>query len=355
MGARDDNGAIKGRRLGLRRVAADVFCAAGGLHVGRWMTRRVPRILLYHRFGSDDEGRRTCADIFAQQVIFLKRHCHVMAMAELGERLRAGESLPDNTVVITVDDGYEDFYTHAFPVLSRYGLPATFYVTTGFVDRTSWLWPDTVSYMLENTPLRQWPLMMRGEERLCSPLDKRERRKLWIEICQYCLSLEEQQKHLFLADLAQRLEVNVPAEIPSDCAPVSCQQLREMSRSGIEIGAHTVTHPRLIKIPEGQLVEEIVGAKRRIEEIIGQPVLSFSYPNGGTDDYDERLKDLVEKAGYLSAAVAFPETGTWDRFEIGRSSVGPDMRAFQFLLSCRGVFSRPNRRADATPRWRYEF
>ena len=355
MGARDDNGAIKAGRPSLRRWAADVCCAAGGLQVGRWISRRVPRILLYHRFGSDDEGRRTCADVFAQQMVFVKKHCHVMAMAELGELLRAGESLPDNTVVITVDDGYEDFYTHAFPVLIKYGLPATFYVTTGFVDRRLWLWPDRVSYMLENTLLRQWPLTIRGEERLRSPQDKRERRKLWIEICQYCLSLEEQQKHLFLDDLAGRLEVNVPAEIPSDCAPVSCQQLQEMSRSGIEIGAHTATHPRLVKIPEGQLAEEIVGAKRRIEEIIGQPVLSFSYPNGDTDDYDDRLKDLVEKAGYLSAAVAYPNAGTRDRFEIGRYSVGSGMREFQLLLSWRGIFSRPSRRVDATPRWRYGF
>ena len=122
----DTKSEAKAGRSGLKRRAADAFCAVGGLRVVRWMTRRIPRILLYHRFGSDSEGRRTSADAFEQQVMFLKRHCHVMAMAELGEMLRAGNRIPDNAAVITVDDGYRDFYTQAFPVLSRHNVPATF-------------------------------------------------------------------------------------------------------------------------------------------------------------------------------------------------------------------------------------
>ncbi|MDA8364936.1 MAG: polysaccharide deacetylase family protein [Gammaproteobacteria bacterium] len=349
----DTKSEAKAGRSGLKRRAADAFCAVGGLRVVRWMTRRIPRILLYHRFGSDSEGRRTSADAFEQQVMFLKRHCHVMAMAELGEMLRAGNRIPDNAAVITVDDGYRDFYTQAFPVLSRHNVPATFYVTTGFVDRKLWLWPDKVAYVLENTGLSQWPLSIEGRERYCSSADMEGRRKLWVEICQYCLSLGEQEKNRFLADLAQRLDVRTPEEPPGDYAPVSWQQLREMSQSGIEIGAHTVTHARLVKIPEAQLADEIVGCKRRIEEMIGQPVLSFSYPNGGRYDYDIRVKRMVDSAGYQTAAVAFPEAGTADRFEVGRYSIGCDMREFQIVLSFRGAFDSWSR-ADA-PRVGFEF
>lgn len=333
----------KSDRPGLKRRAADAFFALGGLRITRWMTRRIPRILLYHRFGSDNEGRRTSADAFERHVMFLKRHCRVMAMAELGEMLRTGSRVPDNAAVITVDDGYEDFYTHAFPVLSRHGIPATFYVTSGFVDRKLWLWPDKVAYLLENTELSQWPLSIEGRERICSSLDQGERRKLWVEICQHCLSIDEQEKYDFLADLSKRLGLELPEEPPDDCTPVSWQQLREMSQCGIEIGAHTVTHARLVKIPEEQLVDEIVGAKRRIEEMIGQPVLSFAYPNGGKYDYNAWTKRMVENAGYQTATVAFPETGTADRFEVGRFSIGSDLRALQVALSWRGVFDRWNR------------
>ena len=335
----DAGSEAKAGRPRLKRRVADALIAVGGLRMARWMTRRIPRILLYHRFGSDNEGRRISADVFERQVLFLKRNCHVITMAELGEMLRTGSRVPDNAVVITVDDGYQDFYTHAFPVLSSHGIPATFYVTTGFVDRKLWLWPDKVAHMLENTGLSQWSLSIKGQECSCSSVDKGERRKLWVEICQHCLSLDEQEKNQFLANLAQRLDVRLPDAVPGSCAPVSWQQLREMSQYGIEIGAHTVTHARLVKTPEAQLVDEIVESKRRIEEETGRPVLSFAYPNGDKHDYDERVKRIVDSAGYLSAAAAFPGAGTVDRFEVGRYSVGRDMREFQIVVSFRGAFN----------------
>ena len=310
----------------------NVLARAGGLHFTKWLTRSSPRILMYHRFGPDAEGRRLSVSSFERQACLLKEGFNVVSMATLGDLLRTGQQIPANTVVITVDDGYEDFYRYAFPVLRQYELPATFYVTSGFVDRNLWLWTDVVDYIIRNTKQHRWSVHMGGRERQFDLMRVGNVRLIWIEICQYCLALEDTEKDRFLKEFARQLGVVVPPEPTDDYAATSWNQLIEMSRAGIEVAGHTVTHPRLVKVGASGQQGEIVGCKQRIEEMIDRPVYSFAYPNGEAQDYDNNVKQFVQQAGYTNATVAFPKTRTEDRFELGRYSIGSDLGEFRKIL-----------------------
>jgi peptidoglycan/xylan/chitin deacetylase (PgdA/CDA1 family) len=105
---------------------------------------------MYHRVNGGNGVDGLNVDVFREQLRMIKKDFHPMALDDL---VKAGErgTLPDNAVALTFDDGYRDFYEHAFPLLEEMGLPATLFVTTGFVSGELWLWPDQLKYVLENT------------------------------------------------------------------------------------------------------------------------------------------------------------------------------------------------------------
>ena len=81
---------------------------------------------------------------------------------------------------------------------------------------------------------------------------------------------------------------------------MSAHQLAELAESGLEIASHTLTHPRLPQLSDGELKRELVDSKRKLEDISGHEVTSFSYPYG---DYDERVRDAAQESGYKYAAT----------------------------------------------------
>lgn len=81
---------------------------------------------------------------------------------------------------------------------------------------------------------------------------------------------------------------------------MSANHLRELADLGIEIGSHSLSHPRLSRLPDQQLKSEVSDSKRRLEDIIGREIGSFSYPYG---DYNERVLAAVEDAGYRCAVT----------------------------------------------------
>jgi hypothetical protein len=100
------------------------------------------RVLIYHRF---DPARR---DALERQFAHLRRYYRPTSLAELGGMLANGVEPPRGTVVVTADDGYRDFYRVAYPLLRKYRIPATLFVSTGFVDGLCPLWVDRVTWCL---------------------------------------------------------------------------------------------------------------------------------------------------------------------------------------------------------------
>ena len=193
--------------------------------------------------------------------------------------LADGVEPPSDTVVVTVDDGYRDFYRVGYPMLRKYGIPATLFVATGFIDRRCWLWVDRVTYCLGDTP------SARGLKEELKQLDLRAR-------------------DARLAELERQTGVRVPDEIPSRYAPCSWDELREMVHGGVEIGAHTVTHPILSRITDpGRLAFEILGSKQRIEDELQRPVPHFAYPNGFWHDFGLDAVRLV-RANFTTGLAA---------------------------------------------------
>lgn len=317
----------------LKLGAVRLLGPLGGYALTRAAYKHSPRIFMYHRFSPNPAYRKLHAAAFEAQVAELRRSCRVMTLGELAAYLERGAAVPAHTAVITVDDGYRDFLEVAAPILQRHGVPATLFVTTKFVDGNFWLWPDRLEHGLATTAERELHLDGRGRWPLGT---ESERRAAWQALVDIATSVADADRRALIDEVLERLAVELPAQPPAEYAGLSWAELRELRSMGIEIGAHTLSHPVLSRIPAAELDTEIGGSKQRIEEQLNGPVVSFCYPNGMPQDISASVKAAVVRAGFKAAVAAYFDTKVLDdRLEIRRYGGGDD--AFQFRRNLYGV------------------
>ena len=309
---------------------------AGGYRLSRWLTRATPKILMYHRFS--EAPVPGCIDrcAFEGQVQYLKRHFRVVRLDTLIEALNTPEADLANMVVITVDDGYLDFYEVAYPVLKRMEVPATLFLTTQFVDGDFWLWPDQIRYILMYSVAVDSLSIPGSGKNVGVRLDDVGRDVLWERIVSFLLTLDEQEKLDWITEFARRQGLSVPRAPTDGFRAINWEQAIEMAANGIEIGAHSRTHPSLGKIADEHLDFEIQGSVDDVERQIGVRPSSFCYPNGQPADYNQQVKERVRNAGCRGAVTAFYDASvTDDLFELRRFSVSSNR--YQFVKSANGV------------------
>jgi len=323
--------------MSIKSKLVTTACHLGGFRLARFLTRSHPRVLMYHRFSADDASNRVSVELFDRQLSELKDNFIVQPLSHICDYLRAGKAVPHNSIALTIDDGYDDFYQYAFPILKKHDLPATLYVTADFVDRKLWLWPDKIAYMLKSTGAKSLiHTHPDNTSRTLSLLTSADRVSAWSVLNEHCLTIGHEERQQFLDQLAHNLAVTIGTEPEPDYAPMSWSAVRELSENGIEIGAHSRTHPVLSNLDRDRLWQEIHGSKIRIEQFISSPVTAFCYPNGRREDYNDLVKQVVIESGFSTATVAFHDKAVWqDLFEIRRYGVGRDM--FQFRQALYGV------------------
>ncbi len=321
----------------LSRIKSRLIRIAGplGLYaLARQLTLHEPRILMYHRFGELDSANRLSGETFRHQLRTLKKHFCLITLADLAEQIKSG-SVEPGQVVITVDDGYRDFCDIAFPILQEEGVPATFFVTTGFIDGQIWLWPDLLEYALEHTNRDELDLIAYGAARTASLDNEAGRRDAWDVLVKYLLDRTIENRSQELQKICDSLTVTCPDSPTSGYQAVNWDEIRVISEAGIEIGAHTVNHPRLTCLSDSELQSEIAGSKSRIEEKLGKKIRTFCYPNGAPKDYDARVAAAVEDAGFDCAVAAHFDGQSGDLYQLRRLGIGAS--PFQFEKSIYGV------------------
>lgn len=291
------------------------------------------KILMYHRFDNRPSFRKTSIQTFENQIRMLIRRFSVISLAEYTAILKQGRIPDPNSVVLTFDDGYQDFYHCAFPILQKYGLPATLFVTTDFIDGNLWMWPDMLEYTLLQSDKTHIQLSVNGVNHRFGLNSYYSRMYAWNAIADHCLTVNNQEKYAVINQVAQACDVPIPDTPSDDYKALSWNHLRHMADNNIEIGSHTVTHPVLSKVEKAeQLVYEIRESKNRIAEKLQRNVNSFAYPNGTIDDYNVLAKQAIKNAGYQCAVVSYPATLNFKHdflFELGRNAIGEDIVCFR--------------------------
>lgn len=251
---------------------------------------------------------------FDWQMALLARHFNVLPLAEAGRLLRAGR-LPARAACITFDDGYADNYTVALPILQRYGLPATFFVATGFLDGGR-MFNDTLIELVRRLPAGRCDLSALGLGAHAVATDA-DRCALISVLIGHFKYQPMEARIAAVEALARSHGVSLPNDLM-----MSTDQLRALHRSaGVTIGGHTCNHPILAQLDADQARDEIVRGKQALETTLNAPIDVFAYPNGrpGKDYRDEHVA-MVRACGFALAVSTTPAaaTASADLFQLPR-------------------------------------
>lgn len=279
------------------------------------------KILMYHNFPASERKS------YERQFEFLSRRYQFVSLDQVADALRGGAALPPNPMAITVDDGYRDFLMVAHPVLKSYGIPATVFLYTDFLDGVEWPWWDKVEYACRETTVQDAEIECgQGRQVRLSLRTIEQRQASALELCDRVKELPLLAQKGFLNTLQRVLKIQRPYAPPPSLAPLSWDDVRSLAAEGVDFGAHTKSHCILSKVQgEKALIGEIVGSRRRIAEELGKEPAHFCYPNGRMEDIGERVRTIVSQAGFLSAVTTedgFNDTET-DPFLLRRIGIDP--------------------------------
>jgi peptidoglycan/xylan/chitin deacetylase (PgdA/CDA1 family) len=314
-----------------RRERAAAFLTSPSVH---WLARLVPMrpglvVLNYHRIAPDaepplDRGLWSASpEGFAAQLSLLQRHFDVISVAELEATLAAPRG---RHVLITFDDGYRDNYEYALPALRAAGLPATFFLSTGFLDRPKLAWWDEIAWMLRAAGGAE------VEAAIVTETDAYKR-------------LPAAEGEGFLDRLAERTgSGRAPASLVADTW-MTWEMAREIRDAGMGIGGHTVDHPILARLDRAGQEAEIEGCRSRLAAEMGLEMTLFSYPVGLPDCFDATTRTLLRERGVrysFSNYGGFVAAGESDPLDLRRTNVGrrTSIALYQSLVEWPRTFAK---------------
>lgn len=225
--------------------------------------------------------------------------------------------------LVTFDDGYRDNADAALPVLRALGVPATFFLTTNFLDGVHLPWWDHVSYVVNTSRVRV--LKVARPSPLELDLAAVPRPEAVARLIRAYLD------HLETDERALRLDLEASAEVMVDEARLSrslfmtWDDARSLVSAGMSIGSHTVSHRALGRLSEVEQRAELAGSKRRLETELGCSVSALAYPYGWPGMFDATTARIAREVGYRSAFLSregINPPGAADPFSILRLGVG---------------------------------
>lgn len=295
-------------------------------------------ILMYHRVTEIEfDPWKLCVSpsYFAEHLQVLQKLGCAVRLQQLNQTLKNGKR-PHRQVVITFDDGYTDNLYNAKPLLEQYEIPATIFLTTGYMQQEREFWsdelerillqpgtlPEVLSLNISGTSY-EWKLdATANDSEKSNNLDVKhanERYSLYYSLYELLYPLPAIERSHLLDQLL--LWANKEPELRLTHRMMTMKELSSLQPGNIiEVGAHTVTHPFLATISPEQQLHEIQQNKVQLEEIFGHAIESFAYPHG---NYNSETSEIVRQAGFTCACTTNANIvgKNSDRFQLPRFAV----------------------------------
>jgi peptidoglycan/xylan/chitin deacetylase (PgdA/CDA1 family) len=254
-------------------------------------------ILIFHRVLRERDAilpSEPTASEFDALLAHLKARFTLLPLREAVDRLYAG-TLPRAALSVTFDDGYADNLAVAAPLLRKHGVPATLFVATGYLDGGI-MWNDRVIAAFRSTSSTELDLQPHGLG--VHPTESLADRRAGIDRVLRELKHRPAPERERLANVV----LEVAAVEPPKNLMLTSDAVRALQAHGVDVGAHTVTHPILARASRDEAWREICDGKRALESIVGHAVPLFAYPNGHPgDDYTPEHVQMVREAGFAAA------------------------------------------------------
>ena len=259
----------------LKETVLNLMVGLDAFSAFRFVNRAKLPILMYHRFSESQESGKTSRQTFETHLSYLTKNYKIISMTDAVRYLTDGNSLPNRSAVLTIDDGYRDFYDVAFPVLKNYNVPATLYLVTGFVNRDCWIWTDKARYLLGNTRNTRFSFGINGKYFDEELGDSDSRLSLAGRVNFELKKIPDHEKETILKEIEKWVGIHLDIIPSPEFGPVSWEQVRELSDGGVEIGSHTINHPILTNVDAEILTDELTRSKTELEDKLQAEICTF--------------------------------------------------------------------------------
>jgi len=321
----------------MKRIFLKALDGTGTFSLFNPFTRNSAAVFMMHAVIPVHDGRDAPSpDILEAYFSYLKRHkYHVLTLREYVRALENHQPV-HKAVVFTVDDGYRDFYQHAYPVFKKYGYPATIFLTSDFIEGKLFLWWNQIEYVILNTAKTTADLDWMGLGSL-SLRSVDEKTRVIEKITSHCKKIPNALMRQHVAKLVEQMGVDISDQPKGEYAPLRWAEILEMQENGIDFHPHSKTHPILTQIGMEECRVELQESKECLELRLGKEANILCYPDGAAADFDENVIACAKKTGYCAAVTGMAgydnTRANTDLFRIRRLGLPPDPLYFKEYIS----------------------
>lgn len=304
------------------------------------MKKNFLTILLYHgvtkheNFGIENHSAKHIdANDFVFQMKYIKKNLNILSMDEVAEIYNDNREIPKNSVAITFDDGFENNYTEAAPVLDDLNIPATFYITSGIVNTNIMFWVDQIEDIINYSKIKEISLKL-NKDHTFPIIFKKDKLFALSSIKTYCKLASREEKDRVLSDLIDIASYKPNAKNSPNYNKITWCQLKNMNSNNLfTIGGHSLYHDILSSMDSGMMRMDIKLSIKLLEYNLKNKIEHYSYPEGQMEHFNEEVVSCLKNNGIKISPSAIHGVNYLDNrdlFNLRRVMVGIDGKPFPF-------------------------
>lgn len=290
----------------IKKIIVKALSAGPVANFGNWLYRYHVPVFMLHRFTCKEIGIKGHDPVFLRTSLeFLrKNNFNFVSIDDVSHAIQTKTLLPPKSVAFTLDDGYRDQVDISTNIFAAYDCPATYFVSTGFIQKELWYWDDKIHFLVENCNSDQLAKLFSCYPKL--PLAGKSRDDIASSIIQASTlkALSDIEGKIY--DVASRIEIVIPKEAPEKYKPATWNGLRQIEKRGMMVGAHSYSHPILSRENDEMANYEITRSTRDVKENLSHPSKVFCYPIGREQDFSTREMEIVKRLGYEAGISSVP-------------------------------------------------
>jgi peptidoglycan/xylan/chitin deacetylase (PgdA/CDA1 family) len=294
-------------------------------------------ILCYHRVGTEGVPLFSRLDprVFEMQMKYVRKHYRLVSLGQMCREIANGDVVQP-TLAITFDDGYRDLYTHAFPVLRKYEIPATIYLIGQCMETGESPWYDRIFVALDQASGSSLELEMDVPRQFALTSVAARRKAAWEIVC-FLRTISDAMRRKWCLEFEKRMK---PPQDKLEQRMLDWNQVRSMQGSGIYFGAHTMTHPSVAHLETGRLEGELSSSRILLEAGLDAPAEDFAYPFGKLSDCFSAGDGYLARCGYRSAVTTVEGINSRgaNLFRLNRMQIGDDHSLSLFAFNLARMF-----------------
>ena len=243
-------------------------------------------------------GHAVSTNRFEEQIRFLSENYDVVSLDDIGKEV--SEKSDGFVVAVTFDDGYKDNLTYALPILEKYNVPATIFVTTMYPEGDTWIWWMELWQTLEKRT-SFWVESFENKKRWHFR-NNEDRARCYSSLRSKLLKLDHSDRVDFMEEITGATS---RPQYPNNT--LTWDEIKSLDRHRlIDIGAHTHTHANLSVLSHDAAKEEMLLSKKRLEKELKCSIKHFAYPFGGRKEAGQREREIARDLGFETGWTSIP-------------------------------------------------